>query len=379
MPNMRPIGIVSIPRFQTPSPKLPFDLLMKGVGNNTGNLLFTNAVWHQLQEPKKHVGFNFNPEIVNATLRALVFPAANWLSPTVDFSELADRVEKLDIPVIMIGLGAQNDNYSSKVNIPEGTLRFVRAVSERCRSISVRGAYTEQLLRRLGITNVTITGCPSLYFDFQANAEKQLITTAQAENRPTLLHSTRYSAGYQPFIRKRSIHRDIFRYAFASETDLLLQSEPEEIGMIIEASDKPTLDKNMVLSMQKIYRANDWHDLEAFITRHTRVFFDTPSWTNAMTGYGKCFGTRLHATIMALNSGVPAILIPHDSRTREVAEFAGIPTTSSRGISLWAPSISALFAATDFSTYFTTRKRNMTTYFSFLADNGIEPAISMLA
>lgn len=370
---MRPIGIVSIPLEQTPSVDLPFDNLMQGAGYNTGNLLFTNAVWHQLPQPKQQVGFNFDPETVNARLKALVFPAANWLSPLVDFSELADRVEKLDIPVVLLGLGAQNHKYTRKISVPEGTLRFIRAVSERSRSISVRGAYTERLLRGLGISNVTVTGCPSLYQDFRANPETELISNTQALDCPTLLHSTRYSADYEPFIRKRSIHRDIFRYAYAGKTDLLLQSEPEEISMIAVASEKPPIDRDMML---KLYKATDWQSLEAFITRHTRVFFDIASWTNAIANYGKCFGTRLHATVMALNSGVPAILVHHDSRTREMAEFAGIPAISTKQASIGDTEIASLFAKADFSTYFATRRRNQAAYAAFLADNGIEPALA---
>lgn len=206
-----------------------------------------------------------------------------------------------------------------------------------------------------------------------------MISNTQALDDPTLLHSTRYSAGHEPFIRKRSIHRDIFRYAYAGKTDLLLQSEPEEISMITDAAEKPSIDRDMTLAMLKLYGATDWQSLEAFITRHTRVFFDIASWANGIADYGKCFGTRLHATVMALNSGVPAILVHHDSRTREMAEFAGIPAISTRQASVGDTEISSLFAKADFSAYFATRRRNQAAYAAFLADNGIEPALARSA
>mgnify|MGYP003645783401 FL=1 len=170
---MRPIGIVSILREQTPGPNRSFAYLMAAAGNNTGNLLFTNAIWEQIPGPKERVGFAFDPEKVNSTMRALVFPAANWFGAHVDLADFADRVEQLDIPVVMIGLGAQDQDYRSHLAVPDGTLRFVRSVAERSKTISLRGHYTREVLARYGIGNVTVTGCPSLYCSLQPDCSSR--------------------------------------------------------------------------------------------------------------------------------------------------------------------------------------------------------------
>lgn len=370
---------MSIPRAQTPSATWPFSRLIGTAGDNTGNLLFTHAAWEQITDVKERIGFSFSPAKLNASLRALVIPAANWLGPHVDFSDLADRVEQLDIPVILIGLGAQDADYSGTVNVPEGTLRFIRAVSERSNSISVRGAYTRDILEGFGIRNVKITGCPSLYQELQPNSEEKLRESLRHDTGRTLLHSTRYTARYRPFIDTPSVHLDIFRFAFRSQSDILVQSEPEEISLLVEASEKPELDEVLRTSLVELYDAPDWRSLRAYILKHTKVFFDVPSWSGAMGNYRSAFGTRLHATIMALNSGVPAVLVNHDSRTREVSEFACIPSVNARDVEVGASQISALFSSADYDPYFAARQNNLRHYAAFLADNGIEPALALSA
>ena len=128
---MKKYGILSIQRRVTQNQVTTFDNLYQLVGQNTGNLLFTNALWNQVAGDKVRVGFTFDPEQLNETLDGLVIPAANWLSPHVDFTKLADLVERLKIPTILVGLGAQDQSFSGAIDIPEGTQRFVRAVSER--------------------------------------------------------------------------------------------------------------------------------------------------------------------------------------------------------------------------------------------------------
>jgi hypothetical protein len=368
--------MVSIPRLQTPLPTRGFNVLMSAAGYNTGNMLFTNAVWDQVDGPKQAVGFNFNPEKLNSTLGALVIPAANWFSPRVDFSDLADRIEKLDIPVVMIGLGAQDSSYSHKIDVPDGTVRLVRAVAERSKSVSVRGQYTKDVLANYGITNVTVTGCPSLYQDFRPGADQLLAATTRNADGPLLLHSTRYFASHRPFAETPSIHRDIFRLAYETATDLLMQSEPEEISMIVPASDKPEITPETMKLMLQIYGASNQAELEAFVAKHAHVFFDIPSWSQAMSNYGHVFGTRLHATIMALNSGVPAMLVHHDSRTQEVAEFAKLPATQPGNDPLTKDAIRKMFRSADFGAYRKARVANAATYADFLAVNGLESPLS---
>lgn len=373
---MKPIGIISIPRKLPKMAERPFERIMAMAGFNTGNLLFTNAVWEQIEGPLVRHHFEFNPAELNTTLRAVVIPAANWFGPHVNFADLANRIEQLDIPVVLIGLGTQDGNYSGDVDVPEGTVRFVRAVAERSRSISVRGDYTRDILKKYGIRNVTVTGCPSLYHGFRPNSGEVLLRKAAKGKGTTLLHSTRYSAEHRPFADSPSLHLDLFRLAYQTKTDLLLQSEPEEISLLVDAPGKPEITEALKTNLCDIYQAASWDQLEAYLVAQGRVFFDIASWTRGMRGYGRAFGTRLHATIMALNSGIPALLAHHDSRTKEVCEFACLPAVAATDCSASLEWLNAAFREADFEQYIEVRQSRKSEYLQFLLDNALPPSVT---
>ncbi|KCZ87587.1 polysaccharide pyruvyl transferase family protein [Hyphomonas johnsonii] len=361
-------GILSIVQKVPVARKRPFTTLYQMIGKNTGNLLFTNAVWNQIGGNKERVSFTFSPELLNETLDALVIPAANWLSPFVDFSTLADLFEQLTIPTILIGIGAQDDSYSGAVAIPEGTQRFVKAISERSESISVRGQYTQEILSSLGVQNTTVTGCPSLYHDFRPFFPPGPVKVRQSKG---LIHSTRYSATYEPFANEESIHRQLFRIAFQEGMDILIQSEPEEMSLLVQATEKPAFDAGLKALLKQIYDAPDWPTLKAYIREQGRTFFDVDTWARALDSYDYVFGTRLHGTIMALNSGVPAYMLHHDSRTREICEFAAIPSSAARGIQLTPRKMKGFVENADFGSYYSKRETNKLNYKAFLARNGL--------
>jgi hypothetical protein len=366
---MTKTGILSIlPRVDTRSVST-FDRLYQMIGQNTGNLLFTNAVWNQISGPKERINFTFNPEKLNRELDALVIPAANWLSPHVDFSHLADLVEKLTMPVVLIGIGAQDADYSGEIDIPEGTIRFVRAVAERSTSISVRGEYTRQILKGLGVENVAVTGCPSLYHDFHRFSPPP--NNLHVRFQRGLIHATRYSASYAPFARTDSLQRRLFRMAYAEGMDILFQSEPEEMALLTKLSDGAMFDDRLRGLLLEIYGQPDWDRLLNYVMTQGRLFFDVSQWSNALEGYDYVLGTRLHGTIMALNSGVPAVLIHHDSRTREMADFAAIPSVPASAMKLGKRQVETLFYKTDWSKYYKRRSKNRLRYREFLLANAL--------
>lgn len=362
-------GILSILPSVNAAALPSFDRLYQRVGQNTGNLLFTNAVWNQIDGPKERFNFTFDPEKLNERVEALVIPAANWLSPHVDFSDLADLVERLTIPVVLIGLGAQNHDFTGHVPIPEGTVRFIRAVADRSASISVRGDYTRKILKKLGITNVTVTGCPSLYHDFRRFERPPAPLRIRIERG--LVHSTRYAASYAPFAQTDSVHRQLFRFAYAEGLDLLIQSEPEEMALLTGYSGPDDIDGRLRNLLIEIYQAESWDALLDYWRARVRLYFDVDSWARSLDAYDYVIGTRLHGTIMALNSGVPGVLIHHDSRTREMVEFAAIPSVDARGFQVTPARIRSRIERADYAAYYTRREANKATYRAFLERNSL--------
>ncbi|NKC32078.1 glycosyltransferase family protein [Falsiroseomonas selenitidurans] len=115
-------------------------------GRNTGNLAFHAALAGCLADPCTPVGFRFDPAKIRETYRAICIPAANFLYSRFDFSDLAGRLEKAGLPVVIAGLGAQAGRSVDEVKLKPGTERLLRVLAEQCRTIAVRGDFTAQVL-----------------------------------------------------------------------------------------------------------------------------------------------------------------------------------------------------------------------------------------
>ncbi|MFN3959138.1 MAG: polysaccharide pyruvyl transferase family protein [Parvularculaceae bacterium] len=314
------------------------------------------------------LNFIFDADKANAELDAVIIPAANWIGAHVDFSHVAALIEKLKIPVVLIGLGAQSENYDGEIAVPAGTRRFLTAVFDRSARVSVRGEYTASVLKKLGYANFTVTGCPSLYCDFR-RFEKP--APGEFEIRRCLVNATRYSAVHMPNAREESPNWALMRFAFKHRLDLLFQSEPEELALLFGFEGPEVFNERVVMMMKEIYDAKDWLHVRDYVLKHGRAFLDVDEWAEAVAHYQFVYGTRLHGTIMALNSGVSAMLLWHDSRTREIAEFAAMPSMDANLAEFTESGLARAYESLDLKAYFRRREENRTVYKRFLQENGL--------
>ena len=113
-------------------------------------------------------------------------------------------------------------------------------------------------------------------------------------------------------------------------------------------------------------------DYVAVVRRIGRVFFDVDEWFDFVRGQDLVVGTRLHGVVAALLQGVPAIVLYHDSRTREICELFGVPRLSvapARGLSL-----DAIYDRVDFDELTPRHAALIPRYVDFLERNGFASA-----
>lgn len=301
----------------------PVAQFLSETGQNTGNLIFSAAVLRLVRglarAPREITDLS---EIAEAC-DGVVLAAANWLQPARDLGEMAALIEEMDKPTVVLGLGAQAQGDQIP-ELPRGSLRFLKAVSERSASISVRGTFSAEVLEHYGIHNVTVTGCPSLLYHLDRPAEIAP-RAPQDPDRPLRLGlngdlpGDRLPARDTPrHGRGRFMLREAVRLGahYTAQTELPLMRVARE-GLPPDDPAWPLL--SQALEIPDPARLTTW------ARAHVQMFGRAEDWIAWAGTRDLVIGTRLHGVIAALLAGRPALLLTHDSRTAEMAREAAIP------------------------------------------------------
>lgn len=292
-------------------------------GYNTGNLLIGNGLVKQLRcDSISTYSSKMSAAYINESFDQIVIPAANFLHPKFDFSSLSDVLENTTLPVFMVGLGAQLPTVDHELeHIPAGTWRLVQIAAERSTSIGVRGYFTADALRKNGISNVRVTGCPSLYTNLAHYTRIKRPVGSIIER--TVVNGSRnvfdHAADRESAVR---VEKALFHFAYSNQRPFVLQNEQPEIQLSLgEIESASSADIN---SLAKLFSISP-EGFVSYYTKYGKTFFSVSEWFNWIKGFDFSIGTRFHGNLAALLNGVPSVVLVHDSRTRELCEFAAIP------------------------------------------------------
>jgi hypothetical protein len=313
------------------------------IGNNTGNLVFSQAVYRLLSTANNALETSglakSNPRVLNSRFDHVVIPLANAFRPTYieTLDALSNLIEQLTIPVTVLGVGEQaslNGVYKGADSVKPATTRFVRAVLDHSPSIGVRGERTKDYLNSLGFgdEHVKVIGCPSMFmYGPDLHVEKNVESLAY--DSPIALNVSPYVPEMGPislYAAARFPHLVYMAQNIQTLELMLYGSYPKGKKMTaMAASGAPiTLDHPLIRSDR------------------VRFFLDPTTWFEHLAQYDFSFGTRIHGNIAALLAGTPALLLAHDSRTLELAEYHEIPHRTITSIEEDADAIS-LYAECD--------------------------------
>ncbi|MFC1688838.1 polysaccharide pyruvyl transferase family protein [Pseudomonadota bacterium] len=286
--------------------------LFKLSGDNTGNLLFTAAVYSHLQYPE-HIKGQDKPEELHNRYDQICIPAANWIFPRFEFGWLADILEKAQLPVCCVGLGTQVDESQTSM-LTQGTLRFLHVLSDQSTSIGVRGSLTAELMNKLGIKNVEVIGCPSLFQSFQVPSIKRVKNGAFESVGGSF---TRYALSPK---REDFYQQSLARFLFEFADKIYFQSEIEEIRYLAGECE---LESNLAGFYNQSQEV-----VGSVLKKKGRCFNSIEAWLKDLQDCSAFYTSRIHGSVAATLAGCPSILLTHDHRTRELAEsmvLANIP------------------------------------------------------
>lgn len=347
-------------------------------GLNTGNLYIGYAVknlfktintfniWKPLTEREV--------KEVQDTTDVIVMGASNFINPSTDLRIPAENLQKLKLPIIVLGIGAQAPNFSvKKIHLTKGTEKFLHQISEYSISIGVRGEYTAELLNNMGIKNTEIIGCPSYYINKNKNFK---LNKQKVDNNEDLHPALNYTDITQKYDEK------IIKYAFKNKIDIIGQTEYIEEywkrGIAVNGNLLKVISKEREKEQQykKIF-GTSIEDIKKYFKEHFNQYYDIVQWADSIKKYNFLFGTRFHGNMIAIQNGIPALLLAHDSRTQELAEYCNIPYITPENLS-GDINLLKLYSKLDFSKFNLEYSNKFRNYKEFLKHNNVVEVDSLL-
>jgi hypothetical protein len=360
--------VVGIRQFASWEEAGSVEATLLGLGQNTGNMMFTQALLTVLEGAKwGSFGIARVPDDLEQH-DVIVVASANWINAFEDFGWLADRLEKTSLPVVLVGVGAQSSLELEMPEVTPGTLRFLSLVKDRSKSIAARGAFSCDVLARLGIKDVVATGCPSLLL---AGRDGPTISPPDDVSfETTCVHATRH--GVQP---ARPFEESLYRLAFRSKMDIVLQSEAPDIYRVLGRGGPAGKEEQYADRLKKSYGSDDVSAISTYLGQHGHAFTNFEDWVDYMRTKAFCFGSRIHGTIASLISGTAATLIAHDSRTLEMAKAMFIPfVVQSEIVSIENLAITDLLLGEDLSNMSANYHKYSEVFTRYFRDNGLSLA-----
>lgn len=322
-----------------PTADMPLETRLAAYGDNTGNLLFGEALF-QVVDNAQRSGYHFRKKPIDDA-DVVVVAAANWINAHSNFSRLTDRLKSFGKPVVLVGIGIQAAEGEAPQVTP-GTRSLLDLAAETSAMISVRGHRTAEVLQGWGYPNVMATGCPSLLLAggrFTSHHDTPRPTAAN-----TVLMGTRHH-----FRPTSAAQQEIYRFAYRHGVDMVMQSELADMYFTedLPRDTMTALKANPILAA--CYGDVGIEGIRSYLRRQGKAFFHARDWRSYLQGKEYVIGTRIHGTIAAILSGVRGILLSHDPRTAELAEIMGIPTARLQDLeTLDFDRLAALVDATDF-------------------------------
>lgn len=318
------------------------DSIMANTGNNVGNLAFWYVARRLLDEEVRFV--TWSAKELPDDLTALVIPAANFIGPHADLAPLTKIVRMLDVPTIVVGLGAQAEKEGDTPEVNEACIEFLHEIASRAPYICVRGEYTARICAHFGVENVRVLGCPSVFLNGDKTLGERMeeaIGSLRAEN--VAVHA---ACDKGPLT---SVERELVRMAQLRPGSSYVVQRPVEMMRRILREPLAEADLPYLKTLGAFFGfGQNLDDFIGFLTTTGYVPTSIDSWMTAMRKHSCSINTRIHGTMIPFQAGVPSICITHDTRTRELVQVMKLPTLETQEFVEGRYDVEGLFAAAQF-------------------------------
>jgi hypothetical protein len=260
----------------------------------------------------------YNSEYEYAFLRG-----SNYIHPLMDWENAPAVLRRLRIPILAFGIGAQAP-VKGDLELPPAAREVLAILADHSTSIGVRGAYTADVLWNLGLRNLRIIGCPTV---FRSNNPALRIDLPPLDQIRQVGYTLRrevswdYAKSVDHYLAVQ--RRSILELAGRFDLDILSQGEIEEKAILWGNPDQRAAAFGALRDKGWLHGPQD--RLEALYRQRLFYSDDVTVFEAKLRMQHLVLGFRLHGNLLGLANGVPAIYFTYDSRTTEFVDTFAIP------------------------------------------------------
>ncbi|MBM6583360.1 polysaccharide pyruvyl transferase family protein [Microvirga sp. BT689] len=347
----------------------PVERRFRRSGLNTGNNIFWYAVDAHIASPKTFLRWNADPKQINQGSDCLVIVAANWISEAIDLTIIANMLENVTVPIIVIGLGIGVLDLADEIILKPGTQRFITLLRDKDAHVCVRGTATAKWLAKQQIKHIHIAGCPSNFINPKLNLGRIIADKFLRQINDVVLS-----------VEASPLHAKGNRKLFALAKDynwLGIAQDPLNVLEVIHGN--VNADGGLEgMKAAALPLPPDGTDAKTWIIQHYRAFYDAETWMDELQRYDLQIGTKLHGSMACFQAEVPSLFVPHDLRTLEMTAAMCLPVVTPFQV-LAANSLRELIDLAEFDgqVYDTNRQQLARTYSGVLANHGLQISNSL--
>jgi hypothetical protein len=326
------VGIVGSYQ-QVNSANMKTSEVVKKTTKNLGNMMFRYAVCRDVGEFRR-IDTKMDPAKVREEVDVLVLPMANNVNPFFDMGYMARFLESCNLPTLAVGLGAQATLESREVKqLPEGSIRFLKVISDLSHGIGVRGEFTAEVLSRYGVNNTVVTGCPSNFIcpieELGAHLEYQQSKINEIKPSRVAVYS---QLGNKNF-HEPNITTDRLLFELARNNGYFyLHNFPVELIDYSRGGHETSLQWRKQCG-KYLTQSDEFEQFDSDFRRMSHAFLSVESWMEFSSTCDLSVGKRVHGCLNTIQAGTFGVLIYHDERTRELVNTIGLPHISVNEIS----------------------------------------------
>ncbi|MCA0405417.1 MAG: polysaccharide pyruvyl transferase family protein [Proteobacteria bacterium] len=292
---------------------------------NYGDMLVCAAILRQVEHSdSKGVLFGYRAP---KNLDYVVMRGSTYLHQEFDFDSAIATLESIQCPVAVVGIGAQSAGLDPTfLDGHEPARRFVSMLAERSKSISCRGAFSAQVLERLGAKSLRITGCPSLFYQ---GAPQKVSIPPLLESFGRVGLSIHSELGNSIFCRDgaktRALHGELISALEASDARYVIFEQGNEVELKLSNRKYPFDVRKAAAAyvLERIGLSGKMSE-EMLISRFVSVL-SVEEWVGKGRDLDAMIGFRFHGNMVGLMQGLPCLYYVYDSRLHEFCELYKLP------------------------------------------------------